>query len=186
MLAVCWLHAALTGTAGAQVTDTKPIEVEKVLRVPSIDYRKAWVHLGTFSVLADSPENGAKELHTVYTTRESLEAYLKGGRFPDGAVIVKEVWEAKTEALTTGTSSSADRLAGRFVMVKDAAGKLGTGPRFGDGWGWSFFKGSETRLTVTGDYKIDCLTCHEPVRNQDLLFLQGYPLLAPPTTPVQR
>jgi hypothetical protein len=62
-------------------------------------------------------------------------------------------------------------------MVKDAAGKLGSGARFGDGWGWAFFAGNETVKTVTGDYRIDCLPCHEPVRKQGLQFLQGYPLL---------
>jgi hypothetical protein len=50
-------------------------------------------------------------------------------------VLVKDVFAARTEALTTGTASYAGDLAGRFVMVKDDAGKLGSGPRFGDGWG---------------------------------------------------
>jgi hypothetical protein len=31
--------------------------------------------------------------------------------------------------------------------------------------------------TVTGDYRVDCLNCHEPVRKQGLQFLQGYPIL---------
>ena len=161
----------------AQVTETAPIEAEEILRVPDTDYRKDWVQLGQFSVLADKPEEGAKELHTVYTARKNLEAYLKNGKFSDGAVIVKDVWKAKTENLTTGRASYAGELAGRFVMVKDGAGKLGSGPRFGDGWGWAFYAGTETVKTVTGDYKVDCLGCHEPVRKQDLLYLQGYPVL---------
>ena len=161
----------------AQITDTAPTEAEKILQVPDVNYREDWVQLGQFSVLADKPEEGAKEIHTVYTARDNLDAYLKNGKFADGAVIVKDVWKAKTENLTTGRASYAGELAGRFVMVKDGAGKLGTGPRFGDGWGWAFFKGTETVKTVTGDYKVDCLGCHEPVRKQDLLFLQGYPVL---------
>ncbi len=162
---------------GAQVTETAPVEAEEVLRVPAADYRRDWVQLGQFSVLADAPEEGAKEIHTVYTAREDLEAYLENGKFSDGAVLVKDVWKAKTENLTTGRASYAGELAGRFVMVKDGVGKLGNGPRFGDGWGWAFYAGTETVKTVTGNYKIDCLGCHEPVRNQDLLFLQGYPVL---------
>lgn len=169
--------AAVVAAASAQVTKTEPTEAEPTLRVPTVDYRKDWVQLGTFSVLADKPADGAKQIHAVYTERKNLEAYLKDGKFPDGAIIVKDVWGAKTEPLTTGTASYAGDLAGRFVMVKDVAGKLGSGPRFGDGWGWAFFPGNETVKTVTGDYKVDCLTCHEPVRKQDLLYLQGYPVL---------
>ena len=159
------------------MSNSQPVEAEEVLRVPSVNYRKEWVQLGTFSVLADKPQDGAKELHAVYTERKNLEAYLNDGKFPEGAVFVKDVWNAKTEELTTGTSSFAGKLAGRFVMVKDTAGKLGAGARFGDGWGWAFFAGNETVKTVTGNYKVDCLGCHEPARKQGLQFLQGYPLL---------
>lgn len=169
--------AVLSASTMAQVTKTDPLEAEQVLRVPETDYRKDWVQLGQFSVLADKPEDGAKQMHAVYTERKNVEAYLKNGSFPDGAVIVKDVWNTKTEQLTTGKASYAGNLAGRFVMVKDSGGKLGSSPRFGDGWGWAFYAGPETTKTVTGDYKVDCLGCHEPVRNQDLLFLQGYPVL---------
>src|SRR5262245_18252699 len=163
--------------AAAQVTNSQPVEAEQVLRVPAVNYRKEWVQLGTFSVLADKPQDGAKELHAVYTEGKNVEAYLREGKFPDGAVFVKDVWNAKTEELTTGTSSYAGDLAGRFVMVKDSAGKLGSGARFGDGWGWAFFAGNERVKRVTGNYKVACLRCHEPASKQGLHFLQGYPLL---------
>jgi hypothetical protein len=135
------------------------------------------VQLGTFSVLADKPADGAKQIHVVYTARRNVEAYLKTGRFPDGAVLVKDIFAGRTEPLTTGTSSYAGDLAARFVMVKDGAGKLGSGLRFGDGGGWASYEGTEMKRTVTTNYKNDCLGCHEPVRGQDLLYIQGYPLL---------
>lgn len=165
------------GPAPAQVTDTPPTEVESVLRVPSEEYRTQWVEIGTFSLLADDPAEGARELHRVYAEKAAIAAYLENGTFPDGTKIVKESWSTKTEKLSTGTASYADRLQGRFVMVKDAAGQLGQGARYGDGWGWAFFKGEETRLTITGDYRIDCLACHEPARGEDLLYVRGYPAL---------
>lgn len=152
----------------------KATEAEASLRVPAVDYRKEWVQLGTFSVLADKPEQGAKQLHVVYTERKNLEAFLASGAFPDGAVLVKDVFATKTEALTTGTASYAGDLAGRFVMVKD---KTTQSPRFGEGWGWAFYEGNETKQTVTTDYKKDCLGCHEPARSTDLLYLRGYPIL---------
>lgn len=181
MFAAAALAAAVAAVAWARdqgaTTKPKSIESESVLQVPTVDYRKEWAQLGTFSVLADNPTSGATQLHVIYTARHNLEEYLKKGRFPDGAVLVKDVFTARTETLTTGTASYAGDLAGRFVMVKDGSGKLSSGPRFGDGWGWAFYEGAEMKRTVTTDYKSDCLGCHAPVRSHDFLFLQGYPLL---------
>ena len=151
---------------------------QTLLHVPEADYRRDWTLLGSFSVLADDPEAGAKEFHVVYALPENVDAFRKTGAFPDGAVLVKDVFATSTEAMTTGTSSYANTLIGRFVMVKDQANKYtGASPLWGDGWGWAFYEGAETRKTVTTDYRQDCLGCHEPVRNQDLLYIQGYPIL---------
>lgn len=151
---------------------------QALLYVPDTDYRRDWVLLGSFSVLADDPEAGAKEFHVVYTLPENVDAYRKTGAFPDGAILVKDVFATGTEAMTTGTASYASTLIGRFVMVRDQADKYaGTSPLWGDGWGWAFYEGAETRKTVSTDYKQDCLGCHEPVRNQDFLHVQGYPVL---------
>ena len=156
---------------------SRSMEAEAILQVPAVDYRKEWVQLGTFSLLP--PADGAQEIHVVYTARENADAYLKTGRFPDGAKLVKDIFAARTEALTAGTSSYAGDLIARFVMVKDGAGKLGTGPRFGDGWGWASYEGAEMKRTVTTNYQNDCLGCHVPARATDLVYVQGYPLLRP-------
>ena len=97
-------------SGGADAAKPQSVEAEAVLQVPAVDYRKEWVQLGTFSVLADKPADGAKEIHVVYTARQNLDAYLRTGRFPDGAVLVKDMIAARTEALTTGTSSYAGDL----------------------------------------------------------------------------
>lgn len=153
-------------------------DAQALLYVPDADYRRDWTLLGSFSVLADDPEAGAKELHVVYTLPENVDAYRKTGAFPDGAVLVKDVFATGTEAMTTGTSSYASTLIGRFVMVNDPANKhAGASPLWGEGWGWAFYEGTETRKTVSTDYKDDCLGCHEPVRNQNFLHIQGYPVL---------
>jgi Cytochrome P460 len=144
-------------------------ELESLLHVPAANYRQEWVLLGSFSVRADDPEKGAKELHVVYAEPKTVEVYRETGAFPDGAVLVKDVFATKTEALTTGIASYADTLKGRFVMVKDKAGKNSDeSPLWGDGWGWAFYEVTETQKTVTTDYRKDCLGCHEPVRSQDL------------------
>lgn len=181
----CSLFIMLLAVMGAAIAQTPSmidtssrLQTDNLIRVPETNYRRDWNLLGSFSILADQPEKGAKELYVVYAEPASVAAYRKTGVFPDGTVIVKDVFATKTEALTTGTVSYADRLVGRFVMVKDTGNRYaGTSPLWGDGWGWGFFEGDETRKTVTTDYTVDCLGCHEPARSQDLLYVQGYPIL---------
>lgn len=177
LLACAVLGLVATEQSGSVAVADSP-NPDSLLQVPGEDYRRNWVLLGSFSVLADDPERGAKELHVVYAAPETVDAYRSTGAFPDGATLVKDVYAAQTEGLTTGTASYADQLTGRFVMVKDAAGSYaGTSPLWGDGWGWAFYEGQETRRTVTTDYTVDCLGCHEPARGQDLIYMQGYPIL---------
>ena len=162
----------------AQITNSPPVTAEAVLQIPNVDYRKEWVEIGSVSSLADKSEEGSKQIDTVYIERKNLESYLKDGKFPDGTVLVKELLTTKTEQLTTGKISYAPGvLTARFVMVKDSGGKLGSGPRFGDGWGWAFYQGTETTKTVTGDFKVDCVGCHQAAKGEDMIHVRLYPLL---------
>jgi hypothetical protein len=77
---------------------------------------------------------GSKQLHVVYASTGTIDVYRKYGRFPDGAVLVKEVFDTTTNGMTTGTVSSAGTLAGWFVMVKDGAGRFPGNKLWGDGW----------------------------------------------------
>ncbi|MFC5415839.1 cytochrome P460 family protein [Dongia soli] len=52
----------------------------------------------------------------------TIAAYRKHGHFPDGAVLVKEVFKTTTKDMTTGTVRSAGTLAGWFIMVKESVG----------------------------------------------------------------
>jgi hypothetical protein len=85
------------------------------MRVPN-DYLTTYQFLGSWAVASD-PGQGSKELHVVYASPGTVAAYRKDGRFPDGAVLVKEVFETATTAMTTGTVSHAKTLKGWFVMV---------------------------------------------------------------------
>jgi len=182
--ALCLLALAsiLASSAHAGTGVTAPpaatVEAEPVLQVPTADYRTTWVQLGTYAVIADAPADGAKKFQYVYTERKNLEAYLKSGSFPDGTVLVKDVYAGKTETMSCGIVSYAGDLVGRFILVRDSTNaRAASSPRFGDGWGWAFYQGSETKMTTTTNYKTDCLGCHEPARATDFVFVQGYPLL---------
>ena len=117
------------------------------MHVPE-DYLRTYRYLGTWAVLADEGQ-GAKELHVVYASPGAVDAFQKTGRFPDGAVLVKEVFEAATEQMTTGTVGHAETLKGWFVMVKDSKGRYPGNSLWGDGWGWSWFDAGEPLKTTS-------------------------------------
>jgi Cytochrome P460 len=145
------------------------------MHVPE-DYLRTYRYLGTWAVLADEGQ-GAKELHVVYASPGAVDAFQKTGQFPDDAVLVKEVYEAATEQMTTGTVGHAKTLKGWFVMVKDSKGRYPGNALWGDGWGWAWFDAGDPLKTTSTDYKTDCLSCHVPAQASDWIYLQGYPSL---------
>jgi hypothetical protein len=145
------------------------------LHVPA-DYRTTYQALGSWAVAADQGK-GAKEIHVVYASPGTINAYRESGRFPDGAVLVKEVFHAATGEMTTGTVSRAEKLKGWFVMVRDSNNRYAGNKLWGDGWGWSWFDAAAPSRTTSTDYKTDCLPCHVPARASDWVYVQGYPPL---------
>src|SRR5215813_12742172 len=80
------------------------------LHVPDT-YRTTYELLGSWAEAADQGQ-GSKQLHVVYASPGTIAAYRTDGRFPDGAVLVKEVFKAATGQMTTGTVSHAETLKG--------------------------------------------------------------------------
>jgi len=148
-----------------------------VIKLPD-SFRTDYEFLGAWAVSGDADTGGKIGQHIVYASPGTVKAYRATAKFPDGTVLVKELFNGKTEDLTTGSATSAAAVAGYFVMVKDAAGR-NTGPLWGDGWGWAFFGADNTSQTTTKDYQAECLTCHEPVRDRDLIYSYAYPVLKP-------
>src|SRR5215470_9352970 len=93
------------------------VDAQGNLHVPA-DYRAAYEFLGTWAI-ADDKGAGSSQLHIVYATRGATAAYHTSGHFPDGTVLIKEVYETATAPMTTGTVSHAQTLKGWFMMVKD-------------------------------------------------------------------
>ena len=165
-----------SGGTSAAGTTAAVVDDKGNLHVPS-DYRTAYQVLGTWAVAKDDGP-GSKQLHVVYASPGTIDAYRKDGRFPDGAVLVKEVFNTTTNDMTTGTVSSAGTLAGWFVMVKDRpAGRFPGNKLWGDGWGWSWFDAANPQKTTSTDYTTDCQSCHEPARRSGWIYTQGYPVL---------
>ena len=173
------ISLTIVGRAGAAAdpsSETDAVaDAEGALRVPA-DYRSMYEYLGSWAVAADKGE-GSKQLHSVYASPGAVAAFRKDGHFPDGAVLVKEVYETATSPMTTGTVSRAETLAGWFVMVKDSKNSHPQNKLWGSGWGWSWFDAANPLKTTSTDYTTDCQPCHIPAQATDWIYTQGYPIL---------
>jgi len=76
------------GTTAAVVDD------KGNLRVPA-DYQTVYQMLDSWAVAAHDG-SGSKEMHVVYASPGTIAAYRKDGHFPDGTVLVKEVFKTTT------------------------------------------------------------------------------------------
>jgi hypothetical protein len=161
-------------TTGGQAQQNV-VDASGNLRVPT-DYRTRYQFLGTWAVATDTGK-GAKEMHNVYASPGTVAAYENSGHFPDGAVLVKEVFAAATGPMTTGTVSHVETLKGWFVMVKDSTNSHRGNALWGNGWGWSWFDAGQPTRTTSTDFKKDCLSCHIPAQATDWIYTQGYPAL---------
>ncbi len=120
------------------------------------DYREKFVHLGTYAV-ATKPDKPVDEMHNVYARPEDVQAYRRDGKFPDGAILVKDVTTVGSEELTTGQSTWTKDIKIWFVMVKDSKAvpekrpvgrRLGLGPVRGEGAEEKRGDGLQDRLQV--------------------------------------
>jgi hypothetical protein len=158
------------------------------LRVPDA-YQTTYEFLGAWAAAADQGQ-GSQELHVVYASPGTIAAYRNAGHFPDGTVLVKEVYRAATEPMTTGTISHSQELRGWFVMMKDSTGRYAANkPTWGDGWGWSWFDEANPStssmnlplpgggVSTTNDYRDNCKACHQPAEATDWIYVEGYPPL---------
>lgn len=121
-----------------------------------------WTHVKSMVIQPGHPLYEAfGGIHHIYANDRALEGYRKG-RFPDGAVIVFDLLEARSggNAIEEGPR----KVVG--VMVKGAQKWPGTG-----GWGFEAFKGDSTTERVVGaNAKTACFDCHAPQKAHDYVF----------------
>ena len=176
-LGVAIAVSAVSLTAYGQLNRTaSPVaDAEGHLHVPA-DYRATYQALGIWAVAVDQGQ-GLKQLHVVYASPGTVDAYLRDGHFQDGSVLVKEVFSTATGSMTTGTVSRAQTLEGWFVMVKDSKNSHPGNKLWGDGWGWSWFDAANPSKTTSTDYRVNCQACHIPAKASDWIYVSGYPVL---------
>jgi cytochrome P460 len=160
---------------GQKMTFSPYVDEKGGISLPK-DFRDNWTHLGAWA----SPDNTAKGFfHDVFTQPGIVEGFKKNNnRFPDGAVLVKEVRSVKSASMTTGPNVlSADKEVLWFVMIKNDKNRFPNNPNWGDGWGWALFNAKDPSKNVSTDFKKDCIPCHVPARQTDWVYIQGYPSL---------
>lgn len=171
-------------SADARVKVDTAVDRFGKLHVPD-NYRTTYQLLGTWAIAKDQGP-GSAELHVVYASPGTVGAYRKNGNFPDGTILVKEVYRAATGAMTTGMVSHIDSLRGWFVMVRDRNGRHGTNEVWGDGWGWSWFDAANPSVASRNlpmkdgiprpmlDYSANCKGCLAPAQATEWIYTEGY------------
>ena len=164
-----------TETAGPQATSGYETIVsdDGAIAFPT-DY-KSWAHMGSWAVVNEGGEGNG--LHNVFTTPDVIAAFNATGEFPDGAVLVKEVFASESRQLTTGSANWATNPEVWFVMIKDTEGRFPDNGLWGNGWGWALFKADAPTVQVATDYNADCLGCHIPAQDTDWIYTYAYPTL---------
>ncbi|MBY0371345.1 cytochrome P460 family protein [bacterium] len=173
----------LMSASGCQQADGKPVAAKPYSSFVSengninfpVDFPNGYVFIGSWAV---NGSVGVSEIHAVYTRPEDVSAFKEVGKFPDGAVLVKEVSATLGSAHTTGNASWAHESKTWFLMIKDSKQRFPTNPLWGDGWGWAQFDPA-TKKQISTNYKTDCIGCHVPVKNSDWVYTYAYPPLGP-------
>ena len=137
------------------------------------DYRDHYELLGTYTII----DPKGNQMHVTYASPGTAAYYRKTGKFPDGAVLVKEIFLTDHAQMTTGDSHWASKMVQWFVKIKDTKNRYPNNPLWGDGWGWALFKADSPDKQVATDYKKDCLSCHVPAKSTDWTYVEGYPPL---------
>ena len=166
-----------TYAENSELDFSKFVDDKGVISLPK-DFRKTMAHLGSWFV----PTGEASGFHDVYTRQDDVNAYRKEGKFQDGAIIIKELRASSSADYSTGANVSFSNATIKqwFVMIKDSNNRFPNNKNWGNGWGWALFKTEDSNINVSMDYKNDCLGCHFPAKNNDWVYIEGYPTLTKP------
>ncbi len=172
MISLVWLSGS---QAQEKMESFSPyVDAQGKISLPR-DYRAKFTYLGAWAVPVEkSPGQG---FHDVFTQPESVEAYKKTGKFPDGTVLVKEIRKINSGKMTTGQAYWAGDIASWFVMIKNEKGRFKDNPNWGEGWGWGLFEAKDPGKNVSANFQKDCIECHVPAKTTDWVYIQGYPTL---------
>jgi hypothetical protein len=140
-----------------------PALAQEPAAVPYPKGYRDWTHVKSMIINPGHPLYEAfGGIHHLYANKKAMEGYTKGGKFPDGAVIVFDLLEAKSA--DNAVVEGARKVVG--VMHKDSKKWKATG-----GWGFEGFKGdSATDRAVGKNAATACFNCHTQQKDRDFVF----------------
>ncbi len=140
---------------------------QEKIRVPYPSGYRDWPHVKTMLIFDQKHPlfNPFGGIHHIYVNKKGLEAYKKGGPFPDGTVIVFDLLEANIDQ---GAYVEGPR---KFigVMQKDSKKFKETG-----GWGFDAFE-KDTKNSFVKDGGKGCYDCHLGQKEKDYVFSKYRP-----------
>ena len=152
--ALMFVAAGLLGLSACKDTQDTPVEADTYSSLVSergeisfpADFPDGFRFIGSWAVAG---EGGVADIHSVYARPSDVDAFRQAGRFPDGAVLIKEVSASRGAKHTTGEAFWPTDTKTWFMMVKDAKGRFGDNPLWGDGWGWAQFDPKNTSRSAS-------------------------------------
>jgi hypothetical protein len=130
--------------------------------VPYPQGYRQWQHVKSMVIQSGHPLHASfGGIHHLYANEPAMNGY-RGGKFPDGAVIVFDLLEA--DAADAAIVAGKRKVVG--VMHRDTKKYAATG-----GWGFEAFVGdSRTQRAVADQAASACFGCHTAQQQQDFVF----------------
>jgi hypothetical protein len=178
------LLAVVPSPGGQQKAATAPQYNDKGELLKPTDYQ-SWVFVGSNLGLQYGKEVVEKDrekeransnpgtFHNVYINPEAYQAYVKTGKFPDGTILMMEVYEAvergPQKVVTKGF------YPGKFRSV-EAAVKNSKRPD-GSKTDWAYYDFGAKRTSAGAFPDNACYQCHRQHASDDNVWVQFYPVL---------
>ena len=123
---------------------------------------RSWDHVKSMVINKGHPLfDAVGGIHNTYGNPKAIQGYQANKKFPDGSVIVFDLFEAVDQ---DNTVSEGGRKA-VVVMAKDSKKYRDT-----NGWGYQVFDPTTKKATIDAKAAADCHACHVQVKDQDYVF----------------
>lgn len=163
MLATSLMLGLALGLGSGPVQGSSPdADAADAPAVPYPQNYRQWQHVKTMVIQPGHSLYGAfGGIHHLYANAKAMTGY-RDGKFPDGAIIVFDLLEAK--AADNTVTEGKRKVVG--VMHRDAKKYAATG-----GWGFEGFAGdSKTERAVGKNAASACFSCHQPLKERQFVF----------------
>ncbi len=132
-------------------------------------YRE-WVFVGASLGLGyGAHADGPQLFHNVYLQRAAYDEFRRGRGFPDGTVLVLELFQPETRAIPARHGSFEGERVALEAAVKDTK-------RFDGGWAYFSFEDGNAG-SARAFPRASCAACHREHAATDNVFTQFYPVL---------